>query len=102
MVTVPMLADFAVRLAFGTIAALALTSWRSGPLRFFRIQCRIALGILVLAALSQWTSAGSSMGLWLLIAGAGASYLATVSWGLGLPSIATALDIVVLSTTGGW
>jgi hypothetical protein len=102
MVTVPMLADFAVRLAFGMIAALALTSWRSVPLRFFRIQCQIALGILVLAALSRWTSAGSSTDLWLLIAGAGASYLATVSWGLGLPSIGTALDIVVLSSTAGW
>ena len=48
MVTVPMLADFAVRLAFGLIAALALTSWRAVPLRFFRIQSQIALAVLVL------------------------------------------------------
>src|SRR5262245_59658826 len=37
MVAVPMLADFAVRLAFGLIAALSLTSWRAVPLRFFAI-----------------------------------------------------------------
>ena len=53
MLAVPMLADFAVRLAFGLIAALALTSWRAVPLRFFRIQSQIALAVLVLAALSS-------------------------------------------------
>jgi hypothetical protein len=102
MATVPMLADFAVRLAFGLIAALSLTSWRAVPVRFFRIQTQIALGILVLAALSQATASRASVGLWLLVAGAGASYVATVSWGLGLPSIATCLDILVLMSTGTW
>src|SRR5262245_18324281 len=102
MATVPMLADFAVRLVFGMIVALTLTSWRAVPPRFFRIQTQIVLGILVLAALSQATSAGASFGLWLLIAGTGASYLATVSWGLGLPSVALVLDMIILLATGGW
>ena len=102
MATVPLLADFAVRLVFGLIVALTLTSWRAVPPRFFRIQAQIALGILVLAALSQATSVGASFGLWLLIAGTGATYLATVSWGLGLPSVATVLDMLVLIATGGW
>lgn len=102
MAHVPMLADFAVRLAFGLIAALSVTSWRAVPLRFFRIQSQIALGVLVLGALSQVTSAGTSTGFWLLVAAAGASYLATVSWGLGLPPMATALDVGVLAAMGAW
>lgn len=102
MFTVPMLADFAVRTVFGLIGALAVTSWRAVPLRFFRIQCQIALAIAVLAALSQATSAGTSAGFWLLVAAAGGCYLATVSWGLGLPAVATVLDVLVLVTTGAW
>jgi hypothetical protein len=102
MVNVPMLSEFSVRLAFGLIAALALTPWRIVPLRFFRLQGQIALGVLVLAALSLATSAGASAGLWLLVASAVASYLASVSWGLGVPSIARVLDAHVLVLTGTW
>jgi predicted membrane channel-forming protein YqfA (hemolysin III family) len=97
-----MLADFAARLAFGLIAALTLTSWRAVPLRFFRLQTQIALGILVLAALAQATSPVHSPGVWLLAAAAVCAYLATVCWGLGLPAIATALDVLVLLFTAGW
>jgi hypothetical protein len=97
-----MLTDFAVRLAFGLIVALTLTSWRALPLRFFRLQTQIALGILALAAVSHGTSVGNSTGLWLLMIGAAASYLATVSWGLGLPTIATVLDLLLILSTGGW
>jgi len=102
MVAVPMLADVAVRVAFGLILALTLTSWRAVPVRFFRLQSQIVLGILVLAALAQGRPAGGSALLWLLVAGAAASYLATVSWGLGLPSIATALDVLVILLAGAW
>ena len=102
MVTVPILADFAVRLAFGLISALCLTSSRAVPVRFFRLQNQIALGILVLAALSQGTSMGASAGLWLLVAAAVMTYMATVSWGLGLPSIGSSLDVFVLLATGTW
>lgn len=102
MVAVPMLADFAARLAFGLIAALSMTPWRAVPLRFFRIQAQIALGVLVLASLSQATAAGASAGLWMLVAAAGGAYLATVSWGLGLPTVATAMDLIVLGAAGGW
>jgi hypothetical protein len=102
MLAVPMLADFAVRLAFGLVAALSLTSWRAVPVRFFSIQSQIALALLVLAALSHGTSSGASAGLWLLVMGAAASYLATLAWGLGLPTLATALDLLVLAVTGAW
>jgi hypothetical protein len=102
MVAVPMLADFAVRLAFGLILALTLTSWRAVPLRFFRLQTQIVLAVLVLAALAQTSATGASALLWLLVAGAACSYLATVSWGLGIPTIATALDVLAMLLTGAW
>ena len=56
----PMLADFAVRLAFGLATLLVLTSWRSVPLAFFRTNCQVALGLLVLAALDASREAGSA------------------------------------------
>ena len=102
MATVPMLADFGVRLAFGLIAALCLTSSRAVPVRFFRLQNQIALGILVLAALSQGTSMGTSAFFWLLVSAAAMTYVATVSWGLGLPTIGASLDVLVLLSTGAW
>jgi hypothetical protein len=58
--------------------------------------------LLVLAALSQGTSAGASAGLWLLVAAAAASYMATLCWGLGRPPIATVLQVVILGAAGGW
>ena len=96
----PLLADFAVRLAFGLVASLALTPWRAVPLRFFRIQCQIALGVVVLGILSA--SALRDAGFWLLVAAAAATYLASISWGLGLPRIAVVVDLVILVVTGGW
>ena len=53
MLSAPMLADFAVRLAFGLSLAAVLVSWREVPLPFFRTQAQIILGLLVLAALDQ-------------------------------------------------
>jgi hypothetical protein len=102
MVAVPMLADFGVRLAFGLIVALTWTSWRAVPLRFFRLQSQIALGVLVLAALSQANSSGRSGLLWPIIAGAVCSYLASVTWGLGLPPISTGLGILTALFAGAW
>lgn len=102
MVAVPMLADFGVRLAFGLIFGLTVTSWRSVPLRFFRLQSQIALGVLVLSALSQSRSAGTSALLWLIMAAAACTYLASVTWGLGLPRIASALGILTLLFAGAW
>ena len=102
MAAVPMLADFAVRLAFGLFVALTLTSWRAVPVRFFRLQTQVALGILVLGAVAKARSSGSSVLLWFLVAAVVASYLATVAWGLGLPPIATVLDVLAALLAGAW
>jgi hypothetical protein len=102
MVSVPLLADFAVRLAFGVVVALTLTSWRAVPPAFFRAQSQIALGVLVLAALSQASARSDSRLVWLLVIAAAASYMMSVSWGLGLPRIARPLGVLVILLASGW
>jgi len=83
-----MLADFALRLAFGLAAMLAGTSWRAVPPAFFRTQCLVILGLLVLAALDASRASAVLVPAALpILAGVGA-YLAAVAWGLGLVRIA--------------
>jgi hypothetical protein len=102
MLSVPLLADFLVRLSFGLILTLFLTSWREVPIRFFRIQNQVILGTLVLAALDQSRSSGPSLALGLIVAGAIVSYLATVSWALGLPQIGIAMGLLDALATTAW
>ena len=85
MTVAPMLADFAVRLAFGLALALLLTSWRAVPLGFFRTQAHVMLALLVLAALDHARSGEPRWGLWCLAGAAVAAYLCAIAWGLGLP-----------------
>ncbi len=98
----PMLADFAIRLSFGLVLALILTPWQLVPLRFFRIQNQVILGTMVLAALDQGRSSGPSWPLWLAISGATAAYLATISWGLGLPKIGMAAGLLGTMAMAAW
>ena len=102
MLSVPLLADFAVRLSFGLILTLLLTSWREVPLRFFRIQNQVILATLVLAGLDQARSRGASMSVGLIVAGVILAYLATVSWGLGLPRVGIAAGILGAVVTSLW
>ena len=64
MMAAPMLADFAVRLAFGLSIATVLVPWRAVPLPFFRTQAQIILGLLALAALDQARSSGTGIAFW--------------------------------------
>jgi hypothetical protein len=98
----PMLADFAVRLAFGLTTILLLSSWRAVPLRFFQIQTRVILGVMVLAGLDQARSGGPALSLWLVGAGAALSYAATVAWGLGIPSVGFAAGLLAALDTAAW
>jgi hypothetical protein len=100
--TVSLLADFAVRLACGLNLAMLLTSWRAVPLRFFRIQTQVILGVLVLAALAQGRASGLTRGVWLIGAGAVWAYLGTVAWGLGLPRLGWVTGILGALTTAAW
>ena len=58
MIAAPMLADFAIRLAFGLAISILMISRRSVPLPFFRTQAHVILGLLVLAALDQARAGG--------------------------------------------
>jgi hypothetical protein len=102
MSALPILADFTVRLAFGLIMALLLTSWRAVPLRFFRIQALVILGVLVLAVLAQARAVGPGPSGWLVVVGALLAYTATVCWGLGLPQAGRAAGILVALATAAW
>jgi hypothetical protein len=97
-----MLADFAVRLAFGLAVALLLTAWRSGPLFVFRAQALVVLGLLVLAALDQARHRGQSWAFWLLVAGAVLSYIAAVAWGLGASSLGKSAAALVALAAALW
>lgn len=102
MNNLPMLADFAVRLAFGLAALLVMTSWRTVPLAFFRTHCQVILGLLVLASLDGMRASGLGTGGWLLVAGAVLAYVATVGWGLGLPRIGLPATAMIVLIAGFW
>jgi hypothetical protein len=95
----PMLADFAVRLACGLAALLLVTRWRDVPPRFFRTHCQVILALLVLAALDASRIAGGRSLMVLVIATAVLAYLATVAWGLGLPRIALPFTFLIATGT---
>jgi hypothetical protein len=102
MYDIPMLADFGVRLSFGLTILLLVTNWQDVPLPFFRTQCQVILGLLVLAALDGSRSAGLGPTVWILIAGAALAYMATIAWGLGLPRVAVPVTFMVALATAGW
>jgi hypothetical protein len=102
MIQVPMLADFAIRLAFGLAVSLLLTSWKAVPLVFYRTQSVIILGLLVLACLDQARAGGSTWALWATIAAAVMAYSSAVAWGLGLPGLGRIAVIAVALATGIW
>jgi hypothetical protein len=102
MVMMPMLADFAIRLAFGLAVSLLLTSWRAVPLTFFRTQAQVMLGLLVLGALDQARAGGPAWVLWSVIAGTVMAYVSAVAWGLGLPRFGTWAAVVVALVAAVW
>jgi hypothetical protein len=99
--TFPILADFALRLACGLAALLLLTPWRLVPLAFFRTHCLVILGLLVLAGLDASRLGVRGAMLSGVVAAAVLSYLAAVSWGLGLPKVAVPVTALVTAASAG-
>jgi hypothetical protein len=99
--TLPMLADFTLRLACGLGAMLVVAPWRAIPPGFFRTHGTIALALLVLAGVDAgWSGAGG----WCVGAiGASAfvAYLATIAWGLGVPRLALPLSVALAALPAG-
>jgi hypothetical protein len=102
MSAAPLIADFAIRLAFGLTTALLLTSWRVVPLRFFRIQNLVILGVLVLGGLDHARFGASGLAFGLVASGALLAYVASVAWGLGLPTIGISAGLLTSLDTFGW
>ena len=99
---IPMLADFAVRVAGGLAVLLLATPWRLVPPGFFRTHCQIILALLVLGVLDR-DALEHLFGAILatLIASAVFGYLATVAWGLGLPRLAVPITTLIVLAVAG-
>jgi hypothetical protein len=102
MTVVPMLADFAARLAFGLSIASLTTPWRDVPLPFFRTQCQVMLALLVLGALDLGRSTSGPVALWSVGLSAVLAYSSTVAWGLGLPRVGTRILTALALILAGW
>lgn len=98
---IPMLAEFAIRLACGLAVLLLIAPWRVVPPAFFRTHGQIMLGLLVLAALALANDGGKGPLLWCMIAAAALAFLASVVWGLGLPRVAVPVTLLLALGTGG-
>lgn len=94
--SLPMLADFALRLSAGIIGASLMLPWRSIPMGYFRNLGQVALGLLVLAAIDAgWF--GAVRGVVAVLVGlAVLAYAATLVWGLGLPRLAVPISLCFL------
>ncbi len=92
----PLLVDFAVRLAGGLAGWLLLTPWRLVPPAFFRTHGLVMLGLLALA--SYFAPAGTVR--ILLIVAAVLAYLASIGWGLGLQRLGAPATWGVLLAAG--
>src|SRR3954447_26512369 len=96
-----MLADFAIRLACGLAVVLLAAPWRVVPPPFFRVQCQIILGLLVLGALDLSRSGTRGPELSALVGAAVLAYFGSVAWGLGLPRLGVPITATIALTTGG-
>lgn len=96
-----MLADFAVRLAFGLVALSLIAPWRDVPPAFFRTHCLVVLGLLVLASLDAGRVGVRGPLLATLIAGGVMGYVGAVGWGLGLPRVGQVAGLLVGAASAG-
>ncbi|HEV3165645.1 MAG TPA: hypothetical protein VGZ22_16580 [Isosphaeraceae bacterium] len=94
----PMLGEFALRLAGGLAGLLLLTPSRQVPLAFFRTQFQIIMALLVLAALDQGRSDPDRVLLGLTIAAAALGFVGSVAWGLGLPRVGVPAAALIVTS----
>jgi hypothetical protein len=97
--TLPILADFAIRLAGGLAAMLAIAPWREVPIGFFRTHCRVILGLAVLATLAAGRPPFESVVFCLVLSIAVLSFVATLVWGLGLAELGVPAALAIATTS---
>ena len=97
----PMLADFAIRLAGGLATVLAITPWRVVPIRFFRTHCQVILGLGVLATLATTRPPFEPIVFGMTLTLTVMAFASTLAWGLGLPrlGVPSSLGIAAVSAT---
>jgi hypothetical protein len=93
--SLPMLADFAIRLLGGLAAVLVATPWRVVPPQFFRTHCQVILGLAVLATLVVSRSEGGSVAFALCLTLSILAFVSTLIWGLGLPRLGVPIAILI-------
>jgi hypothetical protein len=98
---IPMLADFAVRLACGLAILLLIAPWRVVPPGYFRTNGQVILGLLVLAALDLSHAGVGGPLLASVVAGSVLAFVASVVWGLGLPRLAVPITCLLVLACGG-
>jgi hypothetical protein len=98
--SLPMLAEFALRLAVGLAGLLLVTPFPVVPLAFFRTQCQVILGLLVLAALAIGGGAHVRVDLAMSIAAASLGFFGSIAWGIGVPRLAVPLTALIVATAG--
>ncbi len=99
--TLPMLADFALRLSGGLAVLLLLTPWKTVPPAFFRTHCLVILGLLVLAGIFVWREGTEPVFLYATIGGALLAYVGSVGWGLGVRRIGLPVTVGIVVVTAG-
>jgi hypothetical protein len=98
---IPMLADFAVRLACGLAILLLIAPWRVVPPAYFRTNGLVILGLLVLAALDLSHAGARGPLLASVVAGSVLAFVASVVWGLGVPRLALPITTLLVLVGGG-
>jgi hypothetical protein len=97
---IPLLADFAVRLACGLAILLLVASWRVIPPAFFRTHGQVILGLLVLAALDLSRDGIQGPLPAAVMASAALAFMASVLWGLGVPRLALPITALLVVLSG--
>jgi hypothetical protein len=95
--SLPMLADFSVRLAGGLAGLLLITPWRVVPPAFFRTHSLVILGLYVLAALDAGRTHSERLLIGIMVAAAVAAYLGSIAWGLGIRRLGLPFTIAMLA-----
>jgi hypothetical protein len=98
VISIPLIADFCLRLAAGLAFLLLITPWRLVPPAFFRFHCLIMLALLVLASADLGRGSSDRLMLFVTIGAAVCSYLGSAFWGLGLPRLAIPATALVASS----
>jgi hypothetical protein len=94
-----MLGAFCLRLALGMVAFLPLLPADKMHPRFFRTQFLTALGLCVVALVTEWSDAGNTLR-WTLAASVGLSLFGSLAWNLDPAPLGQWIGVITTITLG--